>query len=439
MRTYADLHIHSRFARACSPQLTPENIDLWCRIKGLGLVATGDFTHPKWFAELSQKLEPKGNGLYRLKPEFRQQHPRFTPVAQHEVSFIFGTEVACIYKHAGSVRRVHHCIFAPSLEAAGKISAELVRRGKNIASDGRPILGLTSKALLELILEVDKACVLIPAHIWTPWFAIFGSKSGYDSIQECFEELTPHIFAVETGLSSDPPMNWRVSALDSVALVSHSDAHSLPNLGREADVFEGELSYQSVMQALREGNPKSVARGGQRSATKLTGTVEFFPDEGRYHYDGHRACKVCLHPSEAKKKNNLCPVCGRELTIGVLSRVEDLADRAMGVKPAGVLAYTGLLELDKLLAEAQGVKGRTAKAVDNLYWYLVSFGGGELPLLLNSSLESLATVASERICEAFSRLRAQQVELTPGYDGEYGSVRLFKPEEQVGRLQISLF
>ena len=253
MRTYADLHIHSRYARACSPQLTVENIDLWCRIKGIGLVATSDFTHPKWFTELSEKLEPRGDGLYRLKPGLRQQHPYFIPVKQTEVSFIFGTEVACIYKHAGATRRVHHCLYAPSLEAAGKINERLTQLGRNLKADGRPILGMSSKELLHLILEVDERCVLIPAHIWTPWFAIFGSKSGYDSIQECFEELTPHIFAVETGLSSDPSMNWRVSGLDTVALVSHSDAHSLPNLGREADVFEGgSVTYDTIMQALRK-------------------------------------------------------------------------------------------------------------------------------------------------------------------------------------------
>ncbi|KKT12899.1 MAG: UvrD/REP helicase family protein [Parcubacteria group bacterium GW2011_GWA1_43_27] len=259
MRTYADFHIHSKYARACSPQLTPENIDLWCRIKGLGLVATGDFTHPKWFDDLQEKLEPHGEGLYRLKSEFRQKEARFTPVAETDVHFICGTEVACIYRHNEQTRRVHHCIFAPSLEVVAKINTTLEKRGCKLAGDGRPILGMSSIELLKILLEIDPRNVLIPAHAWTPWFAIFGSKSGYDSIAECFEDLAPYIFAIETGLSSDPAMNWRVSALDKVALTSHSDAHSLPNLGREADVFEGsELSYSGIMKAIREANPIAV-------------------------------------------------------------------------------------------------------------------------------------------------------------------------------------
>jgi DNA helicase II / ATP-dependent DNA helicase PcrA len=441
MRTYADLHIHSKYARACSPQLTPENIDLWCRIKGLGLVATGDFTHPKWFAELSEKLEPHGEGLYRLKKEFRQKDPRFTPVSETDVHFMCGTEVACIYKHGDAVRRVHHCIYAPSLEVVAKINAELQARGKNLKADGRPILGLTSKELLTLLLDIDERNVLIPAHVWTPWFAIFGSKSGYDSIEECFEELTPHIFAIETGLSSDPPMNWRVSALDSVALVSHSDAHSLPNLGREADVFEGaELSYASVMQALREGSPSQVAAGKQTAAVKLAGTVEFFPDEGRYHYDGHRACNVCLSPDESAKVKGVCPKCGRELTIGVLNRVYELADRTSSATPHGALPYTSLVELDKVIAQAQGVKGRATKAVEAEYWQLVSEGRGELPLLLDTPLERLAPLTTQRVVEAIKRLREAKVaELIPGYDGEYGTVHLFRPDERPASLQSSLF
>ncbi len=230
------------------------------------MVATGDFTHPKWFQQLTEQLEPAGEGLYRLKPELRVNEPRFTPVSQTEPRFICGTEVACIYKHGGEVRRVHHCLFAPSLEAVRGINQALEARGCNLKADGRPILGMSSRTLLELILAVDERCVLIPAHIWTPWFAMFGSKSGYDSVTECFEDLTARVFAVETGLSSDPPMNWRVSQLDAYALVSHSDAHSLPNLGREADIFEGgELSYPSLMQAIREANPVSVAGGHQRS------------------------------------------------------------------------------------------------------------------------------------------------------------------------------
>jgi uncharacterized protein (TIGR00375 family) len=441
MRYYADLHIHSKYARACSPQLTPENIDLWCRIKGLGLVATGDFTHPKWFAELKEKLEPHGEGLYRLKEVYRQKDVRFTPVSETDVHFICGTEVACIYRHGEQTRRVHHCIFAPSLEVAAKISEALAKRGAKLASDGRPILGVTSKDLLQLILEVDARNVLIPAHAWTPWFAIFGSKSGYDSIAECFEELAPHIFAIETGLSSDPAMNWRVSALDYVALTSHSDAHSLPNLGREADIFEGgELSYSGIMRAIREANPKAIAAGKQISTPKLIGTVEFFPDEGRYHYDGHRACRVCLSPAESNKLKNICPKCHHELTIGVLNRVEELADAKAGRKPDGALGFTSLIELDKLIAQAQGVKGRATKAVHEQYWQLVSEGHGELPLLLDTPLAKLESLTTERVVEAIKRLRLGQIaELIPGYDGEYGTVHLFGPDERLTSPQSALF
>lgn len=441
MRIYADLHIHSRYARACSPQLTPENIDLWCRIKGVGLVATGDFTHPKWFAELQEKLEPHGEGLYRLKSAYRQKEPRFTPVSETDVHFICGTEVACIYKHGDAVRRVHHCIFTPNLETAEKINQELTKRGCNLKADGRPILGLSSKDLLKLLLEIDERNVLIPAHVWTPWFAIFGSKSGYNSIEECFEELTPQIFAIETGLSSDPSMNWRVSALDQVALTSHSDAHSLPNLGREADIFETKaaLSYDTLMQAIRQANPISVASGQQTAAIKMVGTVEFFPDEGRYHYDGHRDCGVCLSPAESAKVKNICPKCQRELTIGVLNRVEALADRPSGQKPTGALPFISLIELDKVIAQAQGVKGRATKTVHEQYWQLVSEGRGELPLLLDTPLEKLTSLTTERVIEAIKRLRSGQIaEIKPGYDGEYGAIYLFKKEEQA-KPQPSLF
>lgn len=440
MRYYADLHIHSKYSRACSPQLTPENIDLWCRIKGVGLVSTADFTHPKWFQDLQDKLEPQGNGLYKLKAGLRKTDPRFKESMPRPVSFMVGTEVACIYKHAGETRRVHHCLFMPSLEAAAEFTRRLEARGCNVRADGRPIFGLSSQDLLQLLLEVDEHSVLIPAHAWTPWFAIFGSKSGYDSIGECFGSLSKYIFAIETGLSSDPPMNWRLSNLDSVALVSHSDAHSLPNLGREADIFEGEgLSYDTVMSALRHGNPQAVAGGADKSLPlRLAGTIEFFPDEGRYHYDGHRDCKVSFSPLETKKHRGLCPVCGRELTIGVLYRVNELADRVAGMKPNGALPFTSLIELDKVIAQAQGVKGRQTKAVELEYWDLVSAGGGELQTLLDTP-EDTGRVANERVAEAIRRLRRGQVAIEPGYDGVYGTISLFRPDEQLGKQQPVLF
>lgn len=441
MRIYADLHIHSRYARACSPQLTPENIDLWCRIKGVGLVNCADFTHPKWFAEIKEKLEPEGNGLYRLKPNLRLKDSRFKEKKLANVHFIIGTEVACIYSHAGATRRVHHCLYAPSLEVAEQINQKLAARGCKLGGDGRPIFGLSSQNLLELILEADAKSVLIPAHVWTPWFAIFGSKSGYNSVEECFESLTKHIFALETGLSSDPAMNWRLSKLDNYTLVSHSDAHSLPNIGREADIFEGEeISYDNIMQAIRCASPKAVAAGKDKKLPlRLAGTVEFFPDEGRYHFDGHRDCKIRLEPSETIKLKGVCPVCKRPLTIGVLNRVNELADRKVGFKPNGVLPFISLIELDKVIAQAQGVKGRQTKAVEAEYWDLVSAGGGEMFTLIDLPEEELKKVTNERVVEAIKRLRQGEVTIEPGYDGEYGVINIFKSGELVLKPQSSLF
>ncbi|MFH1866550.1 MAG: endonuclease Q family protein [Patescibacteria group bacterium] len=441
MRMYADLHIHSRYSRACSPKLTLENIDLWCRIKGLSLVSCGDFTHPKWFAEIKEKLEPQRNGLYRLKPNLRIKDPRFKESKLADVYFIIGTELSCIYKHAGSTRRVHHCVFVPSVEASEQINNHLAKRGCNIRADGRPILGLSSQDLLKIILEVDNRSVLIPAHAWTPWFAIFGSKSGYNSIEECFGDMSKHIFAIETGLSSDPAMNWRLSKLDKVALVSHSDAHSLPNLGREANIFEGsELSYDNIIQAIKKGNPQAVAAGEDKLLPlRLVGTIEFFPHEGRYHYDGHRDCQVALTPLETKKRKGICPKCGRQLTVGVLYRVEELADREEGFIPPKSVSYVSLVELDKIIAEAQGVKGRQSKTVEEVYWGLVSSGGGELKLLAEAQLEAMASFTDEKIIEAIRRVRAGKLHIKPGYDGVYGEVKIFGKDEVLKGPQSSLF
>lgn len=430
MRLIADLHIHSRYARACSPALAPERIELWSRIKGLDLIATGDFTHPRWFAELREKLEPAEPGLYRLKPEFQVTEPRFREAAARAVRFICGTELACIYRHNEQTRRVHHLVYFPSFEAVGRFNATLEERGAKLASDGRPILGMSSKVLLELVRSVDERGVLIPAHAWTPWFAVFGSKSGYDTLEECFEELTPEIFAIETGLSSDPPMNWRIPALDRVALVSSSDAHSLPNLGREATVFSGEtLTYDTLMNAIRQGSPERRAKNGSGSL-QLEGTLEFFPDEGRYHYDGHRAHGLRLSPAESAKQNGICPVCHQPLTIGVLNRVEHLATEPAGRRPDHAPTFTPLIELDKVIAQAIGVRGRTAKAVEEQYWPLVSKGGGELTVLSDTSIDKLASITEPEIVEAIKRLRAGNVTVEPGYDGEYGRVTLITDRER---------
>jgi DNA helicase II / ATP-dependent DNA helicase PcrA len=438
MRYYGDLHIHSRYARACSPQLTPENIDLWCRIKGINIVNCADFTHPSWFIELQNKLEPEGNGFYRLKPSLRLKDHRFKEQVLADVHFIIGTEVACIYSHSGATRRIHHCIYSPSLVVAEKINNKLTERGCKLKADGRPIFGMSSQDLLRLILEVDERNVLIPAHVWTPWFAIFGSKSGYNSVEECFGDLSQHIFALETGLSSDPAMNWRVSKNDQYTLVSHSDAHSLPNIGREADIFSGEeLSYDNLILSLKHPNSSQVA-DDNKIPFKFNGTIEFFPDEGRYHYDGHRDCNVSFSPLETSKHKGICPVCGRPLTIGVLNRVEELADQDEGRRPSSAPSFVSLIELDKVIAQAQGVKGRQTKAVEVEYWDLVSAGAGELNVLLEMPLLDIAKVANNRVAEAINRLRQGKVNIQPGYDGVYGTISIFSDKENIVP-QASLF
>lgn len=460
MKFIADLHTHSKYARACSPALVLENMDAWARVKGVDILSTGDFTHPRWFEEIKAKLVPaiyggpssgapedgphSMDGLYMLEPGLTPSFPPPIPLPKKPSLFMVGAELACIYSQgAKKVRRVHHCIFTPSIEVAGKVNAVLTARGCKLGSDGRAIIGMSSKELLKLLLAVDPRCVMIPAHAWTPWFAVFGSNSGFGSLEECFEELTPHIFAIETGLSSDPPMNWRVRELDKIALVSFADAHSLPNLGREATVFEGEasaLSYDAIMEAIRNATPVRLSLGcSQGLALRLTGTIEFIPDEGRYHYDGHRACKVCLHPKETKKLGGVCPRCKKSMTIGVLSRVETLANQPEGRVPATRPEFWSLIELDKIIAEAEGVKGRAAKKVNKIYWELVAKAGTELNLLLNMSPKEIAAIASPRLVEAIKRVREGKVRIDPpGYDGEYGVVNIFDSEEKLAAKQSRL-
>ncbi len=462
MRHFLDLHIHSKYARACSPALTLPNIDAWCRIKGISVVATGDFTHPAWFRELEKNLEPaEGSlGLYHLRDEHLPMvmslratagSEAISSLSSRKTLFLFGTEVACIYSHGGRVRRVHHLIFAPTLEVAREINTRLAARGAKLGSDGRPIIGISSKDLLQLLLEVDPRCVLIPAHAWTPWFAVFGSFSGYDRLEECFEELTPHIFAIETGLSSDPPMNWRVSGLDHIVLTSHSDAHSLPNLGREADVLEGDspLSYDSIMNAIRStathpaslsSHPPYLVIPSEVEVSRnhqLIGTVEFIPDEGRYHYDGHRACGVRLHPKETDRYGGKCPKCNRAVTVGVLSRVEKLADRAAPQKPDGAPGFWGVVELDKIIADSLGVKSRRSKQVEKIFWDLLR-AAPELTILIDYPIEEIREIASPVVAEAIDRMRRGKIKIDPGYDGEYGTIHLFQDHERNDKKQAIL-
>jgi uncharacterized protein (TIGR00375 family) len=416
----ADLHIHSRYSRATSKGLTPRNLAAWGEVKGLTVVATGDFTHPGWLGELREALTPDGAGLWRLKDTagLEREIP-WLPDAkpQGRVRFLLSAEISSIYKRGGKVRKVHNLVYVPSFEAAESLNRKLAKVG-NLASDGRPILGLDSRHLLEMVLETDPLAFLVPAHIWTPWFSLFGSKSGFDSVEECYGSLSKEIFALETGLSSDPEMNWTLSALDRFRLISNSDAHSGEKLGRECNLFSGAPSYEGLYRALR----------GQGLGPKFCGTVEFFPEEGKYHLDGHRECGVVMEPAEAKARGGLCPVCGKPLTLGVLHRVLELADRSEPVRPEGMPGFTSLIPLDELAGEVMGVGAKTAKARGLTARLLARFGS-ELTVLRQTPPEDLGRV-STAFAEAVSRMRAGRVLRSPGFDGQYGRISVFSPQEQ---------
>jgi len=404
MRIIADLHIHSPYARAVSRDMTLENLDHWARLKGITVIGTGDFTHPRWMREIKGRLEPAEQGLYVLKSK--------SQTTEKKTRFMLTVEISCIYSKGGKVRRIHHLVFVPAVETAEKITARLGRIG-NLAADGRPTLGLDSRELVRIVLSVDPEAAIVPAHAWTPWFSVFGSMSGFDSLEECFEELTPHIFAIETGLSSDPAMNWRLSKLDAIALISNSDSHSLQRLGREANVFDCELSYAGILNAIRSRDPR-----------QFLFTVEFFPEEGKYHYDGHRLHQVRLSPGETRRLNGLCPVCSRPVTIGVLHRVETLADRPPGGKAPGVVPFKNLVPLDEIIAEAFGV-GVAAKRVKDEFLKLVTHFGSEFTVLLDAPASELERLTGPVLAEGIVRVREGRVKIEPGYDGEYGKIKIF--------------
>ncbi|MFZ4394688.1 MAG: endonuclease Q family protein [Kiritimatiellia bacterium] len=414
MHSYlADLHIHSRYSRATSCDCTLEGLCRWAQCKGVRVVGTGDFTHPGWFQELSARLVPAEPGLYQLRPADVAAVSRDVPDTCHApVRFLLTGEISSIYKRDGRVRKVHSLVLAPDLETVSKINIRLGAIG-NIRSDGRPILGLDPRDLLEILLEASPACALIPAHIWTPWFAMLGSRSGFDSPAACFGDLTRHIFAVETGLSSDPPMNWRVRALDAFALVSNSDLHSPANLGRNANVFFGQPDYFRMLDGLRRKDPAICG-----------GTIDLFPEEGKYHLDGHRACGFVCTPEESLRRGNRCPKCGESLTLGVLHRVLALADRPEGQPPPGALPCQHIIPLPELLGELLGV-GAGSKKVQVAYQKLLVACGPELEILLRVSAEQLAPHAPPRFAEAIRRLRAEEVLRRSGYDGKVGVVTVF--------------
>ena len=412
MLFYADLHIHSKYSRATSKSCNLEELVLWAEKKGLGLISTGDFTHPAWFSEIREKLLPLGDGTFKLKD------------SQSPVKFILSVEISTIYKKWEKTRKVHHVIFAPDMECAENFRQKLGAIG-NIVSDGRPILGLDSRDLLEVALESGEGMELIPAHIWTPWFSVLGSKSGFDSIEECYGDLSGHIFAVETGLSSDPEMNWKVSKLDKYRLVSNSDAHSPSKLAREATVFDTNMDYYGIMNALKTGSG-------------YVGTVEFFPEEGKYHEDGHRKCNVCLTPEESKKLNNICPVCGKPLTIGVLNRVCELADRPFNseYKPSTAGKVFSLVPLAEILSEIMQV-GTASKSVTLEYDKLIHKFGSELSILQEVPVDEISK-ASPLLGEGILRLREGKVLKQAGYDGEYGVIRLFEKDELIQKKCFSI-
>lgn len=408
MKMIADLHIHSRFSMATSKEGTPENLDFWARKKGISLIGTGDFTHPVWREELKERLVSEGNGLYRLRDEYVKEESRKFP--GEGTRFVVSGEISSIYKKNGKTRKVHNVILLPGLEAADAMAQRLEKIG-NIHSDGRPILGLDSHDLLEMMLDVCPEGILIPAHIWTPHFSVLGAKSGFDSVEECFEELAPYIHALETGLSSDPAMNWRISKLDRYQLVSNSDAHSPSKLGREANLLDIDCSYEGLYRAIQTGEG-------------LEGTVEFFPEEGKYHFDGHRKCGVSLSPVEAERLGGICPVCGKKLTMGVDHRVEQLADRAEGFVKKDGKKYESLIPLPEVISACMGYS-TASKKVQGCFEQMIQTLGTEFDILRNVPSEDIKSCAGERIAEGIENVRTGNVKRIPGYDGEYGKIELF--------------
>jgi uncharacterized protein (TIGR00375 family) len=413
MRIIADLHLHSKFSRATSRDMDVESLTKWCGLKGITLVGTGDFTHPVWLRELRAKLKPTGRGL-------------FTHRTQH---FMLTVEVSNIYPQGGRLRKIHNIILAPSFEVVDRVNAVLARFG-SLMADGRPTLSLPSDKLVEYVMEISPRCMVIPAHVWTPWFSLYGSNSGFDSLAECFGDQVKHIAAAETGLSSDPPMNWRLSELDRVTLVSNSDAHSPAKLGREANVLDCELDYDEILRVFRE-----------QDRSKFLYTIEFFPEEGKYHFDGHRACQLRLSPQETRAARGRCPSCGRPITVGVMSRVEALADRPAG-EAGGRVPFRNLIPLEEIIAEALGAQPGTG-AVREEYFRLVHELGSEFAVLLDAPPADVARYAHPRVVDGLRRVREGRVVIRPGYDGVFGEIHIFQGADDQPRLeepaQTSLF
>ena len=443
MRFIADFHLHSKYSRATSKEMDLENMEKWARIKGVKVIGTGDFTHPLWFRELREKLEEAEPGLFRLrnaKKELARLKNGFDfsggvgfGKKDDEVRYLLTSEISCIYSKNDRTRKVHVLVLAPSLEAVEKINTHLGWIG-NLKADGRPILGLDAKELAKIVLKISNKCLVIPAHAWTPHFSVFGSESGFDSLEECFEEYADRIYAVETGLSSDPAMNWRWSALDKVTLISNSNAHSPAKIGREANVFEGSrLDYMAIIEAIKKGAEE------KRTTLSLVETLEFFPEEGKYHYDGHRDCKKSLKPEETLVQKGLCPACRKPVTVGVLNRVTKLADRPEGDRPERIVPFRSLISLEGIIANAFGV-GVNTKKVRKEYEGLINHFGNELKILMDVAVKEIEGVSLAEIAEGIRRVREGKVRINPGYDGEYGEINIFSEKERGSFFkQASLF
>jgi uncharacterized protein (TIGR00375 family) len=405
MEFIADFHLHSKYSRATSQKMDLENLDKWAKIKGILVLGTGDFTYPFWLKEIKEKLEEAEPGLFKLEN------------SSNKTRFILTTEVSCVYFKKGKQRKIHLIIFAPSVEVCERINNYLKLYG-NLEADGRPTLNLDAKDLLKIVLNVSEDCLVVCSHAWTPWFGIFGSKSGFDSLEECFEDYSKYIYSIETGLSSNPPMNWRLSTLDRITLISCSDAHSPSHIGREANVFNCELSYFEIVKAIKE-----------KDKNKFLYTIEFYPEEGKYHYDGHRNCGVSFSPKETKKYKGICPVCGKPLTIGVLNRVEQLADRPEGFVPENAIPFKSLIPLEEIIADALGQSVGTVE-VEKEYKNLIEKFENEFNVLMNVPRSDLEAVTLPEIAEGIIRAREGKVFIEPGYDGVYGKIRIFQKGEQ---------
>jgi uncharacterized protein (TIGR00375 family) len=414
MEFIADFHVHSKYSRATSRDMDVQHIAQWAKLKGITLMGSGDFTHHLWLEELKYKLQDLGNGLFKYE----------------DIYFILTAEISSIYSKKGKTYRIHNLIFSPSFKTTDKINATLSRYG-NLASDGRPILGMDAAEVARIIFDIDENCMVVPGHIWTPWFSLFGSMSGFDRIQDCFENQTPKIFALETGLSSDPAMNWRLSSLDRFTLISNSDSHSPSRIGREANVLNCELSYKAIREVLKT-----------KDKARFLYTIEFFPEEGKYHYDGHRLCGVRLSPQQTKENKGICPKCGKPVTVGVLSRVDKLADRPEGYTPSNAIAYKNLIPFDEIVAQGKGV-APTSVAVERDYRSFIAKFGTEFDILIRATPAELIKGLPKRVADGVLKVRQGKVNINPGFDGEYGKIALFDANEDPlaskGEQQLSLF